>query len=355
MSDAPTPRRGNGRAPDQPLGPDSGLPTAAAVGRNRVVALVLGAGGSAGHAFHSGVLAALADHARWDARDAELIIGTSAGSGVSALLRGGMAPADLYAYQRGGPLSAAGDALRARLPLAPWDSGEVGERRRTPASPRLALRGLLHWPPRPGVSLAGVMPRGARSSQPLGDRHASLHPRWPDRTLWLVAVRVQDGKRIVFGRDDHPPVGVGLAVQASSAVPGFFAPVQVQDTDYVDGGVWSATNADLVNGLGFDAVVVSAPLAGPYDLAALRHQRSARSAARAYHRATLHEELRRVRGAGTPVISFEAGPEHATLLASDAVRSAGGTDIAETAYASVLQRLEADPSLVRLLTPRVPA
>ncbi len=166
---------------------------------------------------------------------------------------------------------------------------------------------------------------------------------------------MKDGKRVVFGRDDHPPLHVGTGVQASSAVPGFFTPVRVGDRDYVDGGVWSATNADLVSGLGFDAVVVSAPLAGPYDLARLRHQLSAQTASRAYHRATLHDELRRVRRAGTPIISFEAGFEHTTLLANSDVRTSGGTDIAETAYASVLQRFETDPSLVELLTPRVPA
>ncbi|MFN0028185.1 MAG: patatin-like phospholipase family protein [Acidimicrobiales bacterium] len=324
-------------------------------GRERVIALVLGAGGSAGHAFHSGVLAALADHGGWDARHAELIIGTSAGSGVSALLRGGMSPADIYAHQRGRALSAEGQEVVDRLPLAPWDSGDIGDHRVLPASAPLALRGLLRWPPRPGVSLTGLLPRGARSSQPLGDRYGALHSRWPDRTLWLVAVRMRDGKRVVFGRDDHPPLNVGTAVQASSAIPGFFTPIRLDNNEYVDGGVWSATNADLVNGLGFDALVVSAPLAGPFDLAALRRQFSARNAARAYHRATLHDELRQVRRAGTPVISFEAGPEHATLLANNNQRAGGGTDIAEAAYASVLQRLETDPSLVELLNPRVPA
>ncbi len=94
--------------------------------RDRLVALVLGAGGSAGHAFHTGVLAALADHAGWDARDAELIIGTSAGSGVSALLRGGLSPADIYAHQRGRPLSAEGDEVVARLPRAPGTAASSG-------------------------------------------------------------------------------------------------------------------------------------------------------------------------------------------------------------------------------------
>ena len=54
------------------------------------IGLVLGAGGAVGHAFHAGVLAALADETGWDAREAEVVVGTSAGSVVGALLRAGM-------------------------------------------------------------------------------------------------------------------------------------------------------------------------------------------------------------------------------------------------------------------------
>ena len=45
---------------------------------------MLGAGGAVGHAFHAGVLAALSDETGWDAGDAEVIVGTSAGSLVGA-------------------------------------------------------------------------------------------------------------------------------------------------------------------------------------------------------------------------------------------------------------------------------
>ena len=61
------------------------------------IGLVLGAGGVVGHAFHAGVLSALAEATDWDARNAELIVGTSAGSVVGSVLRAGLAPADLAA------------------------------------------------------------------------------------------------------------------------------------------------------------------------------------------------------------------------------------------------------------------
>ena len=59
------------------------------------VAVVLGAGGTVGHAFHAGVLAALHHELGWDARHADLVVGTSAGSVVAALLRAGLPAADL--------------------------------------------------------------------------------------------------------------------------------------------------------------------------------------------------------------------------------------------------------------------
>ncbi|MPY93695.1 MAG: patatin-like phospholipase family protein, partial [Acidimicrobiia bacterium] len=56
------------------------------------VALVLGAGGTVGHAYHAGTLAALGELTGWDARHADVVVGTSAGSIVGAMLRAGVGP-----------------------------------------------------------------------------------------------------------------------------------------------------------------------------------------------------------------------------------------------------------------------
>ena len=83
------------------------------------IGLVLGAGGVVGHAFHAGVLAALQEETGWDARRADLIVGTSAGSGVAALLRAGLSPADLLARATDSALSADGARLAARAGAPP--------------------------------------------------------------------------------------------------------------------------------------------------------------------------------------------------------------------------------------------
>ena len=49
---------------------------------------------------------------------------------------------------------------------------------------------------------------------------------------------------MVFGSPRAPAATVADAVAASCTVPWLFAPVQIGDREYVDGGVWSGTNLD---------------------------------------------------------------------------------------------------------------
>ena len=79
------------------------------------VGLVLGAGGVVGQAYQAGVLAALEREAHFDARDADIIVGTSAGSVTGAALRVGVPATDLAASTYGRPTSAQGGALLKRI------------------------------------------------------------------------------------------------------------------------------------------------------------------------------------------------------------------------------------------------
>jgi NTE family protein len=76
----------------------------------------------------------------------------------------------------------------------------------------------------------------------------------------VVAVRRRDGERVVFGRDGDPPADVASAVAASCAIPAYFAPVDIGGVSYVDGGVHSPTNADLLAPCDLDLVVISSPM-----------------------------------------------------------------------------------------------
>src|SRR6185369_6425583 len=89
------------------------------------IGLVLGAGGVVGHAFHAGVLAALTEKTGWDPRAAEVVVGTSAGSVVGALLRAGASAPDLLARATGQPLSREGRLLVERSERAPAPLGPI--------------------------------------------------------------------------------------------------------------------------------------------------------------------------------------------------------------------------------------
>src|SRR5580698_6132600 len=79
------------------------------------IGLVLGAGGVVGQAYQAGVLAALEREAHWDPRDADIIVGTSAGSVTGAALRVGVPASDLAASTYGVPTSRKGGALLQRI------------------------------------------------------------------------------------------------------------------------------------------------------------------------------------------------------------------------------------------------
>lgn len=262
--------------------------------RGRRIGLVLGGGGLTGTAFHAGVIAGLADHG-WDARDAAVVVGTSAGSTSAVLLRSGLPPADFVARMAGEPLSPEGQRVLDGIgPVRAPRS--LGPRARRPASP--ALLGALArrpWAFRPAHLAAGLLPAGTRDVTDSVAGVGSLFEAWPSMPTWIVAVRLADGARVVFGRD--ATASVRDAVSASCAIPGYFAPIRIDGQGYVDGGVWSTHNLDLVADLGLDAVVVSAPMATDTALA-----RDPGNALRVAVRARLDREAARVRRGGTAVV-----------------------------------------------------
>ena len=233
------------------------------------VGLVLGAGGVVGHAYHAGTLATIAEVTGWDPRRAAVIVGTSAGSGVGATLRAGLAAPDFAARITGEPLSAEGAALLKGMERLqpPRMQPQVAARMPLPEAPMLLARDLMApWRFRPGHALAALAPEGRVPTTGMGDRMRRLHrTRWPEEPLWICALRLSDGARVVFGRDASPEPDVGTAVEASSAIPGYFTPVVIDGERYVDGGAHSPTNADLVAGIGLDLVVVVSPMSARTD------------------------------------------------------------------------------------------
>lgn len=276
------------------------------------VGLVLGAGGLTGTAFHAGVLTALADEIGWDAREADVIVGTSAGSTAAALMRSGFPPRDYVPRVAGLAMSAEGAAILGGMPPLVDPPAQAG-RPRGPAAPAL-VRAMARrpWAYRPGVLAAGLLPPGRRQITSTGATFAALFQRWPDEPLWICAVGLADGTRVVFGRDR--PATIADAVSASCAVPGYFEPIVIDSEAFVDGAAYSMLNADLVAGLGLDVVVVSAPMSTTDWVA-----RDAANLTRVPARAQLEREVATVRRSGTRVVVVQPDQQMRAVMGTNSM------------------------------------
>ncbi|WP_406329652.1 patatin-like phospholipase family protein [Streptomyces sp. NBC_00203] len=211
-------------------------------------ALVIGGGGVAGIAWATGVLAGLAD-AGVDVTDADFLLGTSAGSAVSAQITSGVELSALFraqvdpALQRE-ELKAREGALAEVFEFAEKVDAEVTD----PVERRLRM---------------GTMALAAETVTE-AERRAVIEARlpshsWPERDLSVVAVNAATGETRLFDRTS----GVGLvdAVTASCAIPGVWLAVTIGDARYIDGGIRSFTNLDLAAGR--TRTLVIAPMPDP--------------------------------------------------------------------------------------------
>jgi NTE family protein len=207
-------------------------------------ALVLGGGGVAGIAWELGLLSGWAAEGV-DVTDADLVVGTSAGSVVGAQLR---LTGDLQAlYERQllppvGEMNVEFDGVSTMAAFAAAMAGNTGEQ---DARARLGALALT-------VDAVPEAERRAIIERRIGD------PEWPAGKLVITAVDTADGEFLPF--DAASGVRLLDAVTASCAVPGVWPPVTVNGRRLMDGGMRSVTNADLAAGCG--KVLVVTPTRG---------------------------------------------------------------------------------------------
>jgi NTE family protein len=312
------------------------------------IGLVLGAGGVVGQAYQVGVLAALEREAHWDPREADLIVGTSAGSVTGAAIRVGVPASDLAASTYGVPMSRAGGALLKQIipDDSPLPVPSVFSLLRPWNPPSLALIGRTVRRPlafRPEVAAMTLLPRGRVD---ISARARALHEmvgdNWP-KGLWICAARRSDGGRVVFGRDGSPPAALASAVLASCAIPGYFTPITIGGVEYFDGGVHSNTNADVLKTQHLDTVIVISSMSASGGLVAgpdgfLRWS---------VHR-RLEREIAHLEAAGTTVIRLEPGPETRHAMGLWAMAEHRAPRVVEAAYEETRSRILSSPFLTGL-------
>ncbi|MBI1990072.1 MAG: patatin-like phospholipase family protein [Betaproteobacteria bacterium] len=169
------------------------------------IALALGGGAVRGFA-HIGVIKALEAHGIV----VDIIVGTSAGSLVGALYAGGYGGFDL---QRA--------ALQMNdTVIADWS---------------LPDRGFIK-----GEALQNFVNQAVQN-RPLEKLN---------KPFATVATDLQSGEPVVFRTGN-----TGMAVRASSSVPGVFQPVTISGREYVDGGLVSPVPVRAARGMGADLVI----------------------------------------------------------------------------------------------------
>ena len=169
------------------------------------VALVLGGGAARGFA-HIGVIKSL--EAQGIVPD--IVVGTSAGSVVGALYAGGMSGFEMQ-----------------KLALQ-MEEGMVLDW-------TLPNRGVLK-----GEALQAFI------NQKLKNQSIQKLPK----PLGIVATDLQSGEMVLFRQGN-----TGMAVRASSTLPGIFQPVEISGRDYVDGGLTSPVPAQAARTMGADFVI----------------------------------------------------------------------------------------------------
>ncbi len=311
------------------------------------IGLALGGGGITGGAFHAGVISALYSVGGWDARTAEVIIGTSAGSITATSLRVGLPPGDFLKRQTGEAMSPEGTTIIARVGTPNRSFQATSERSLRPANPDL-LKAFARSPGSAhlGKIAAAALPEGTVPTDTIEhNMNALCQNDWPQPHPWITALRLSDGERVIFGQPGSEPLpSIGSAVAASCAIPGYFAPVKIDGDRYVDGGMTSACNADALVGQGLDAVIISAPMAVHSGL-----RFAVDMPWRRVIRRQVDREAAALRADGVDVFLFAPNQRDIEAMGSNPMATGRESSVARTAYQSTTQRIAETGRLMSLL------
>jgi NTE family protein len=341
--------------------------------------LCLCGGGITGAMYEVGCLAALEDFFDgFYACDFDAFVGTSAGSTLAVALAGGLRAARLYRAL----LDPADDFFPLRRQhLLGIDQDEW---RRVVSTVfragKRALATLVASPLETDVwheleRFIDSLPAGLFSLDPYERFLADFMERRSipsdfaslPRPLGLVAYDLDAGERRVFGTPPFLDVPVERATLASSAVPILYAPVRIDDRDYIDGGLGDVAHVDVAVELGAEAVLVINPMVpirtevGTRDIPT-GHGRMKRvrdkglswvynQALRMRSDANLHAGLARYR-AEHPTVQIllqEPDPSDATLFMHSPMNFAARRAILTHAYTTTYQALRVPESATRKL------
>ena len=311
------------------------------------VGLVLGAGGVQGGAWLTGGLDALATATGWDPASADLVVGTSAGSMLAALLAAGVPPWFMVAHSAGETFEGVADASGRPAADADRSGGaafklDPGWPPIGPGSWSLALRTLAR--PRrypPATVISGWLPQGFFSNQPLRDQVRRVVPQgWgPHRGLRVIACDYATGRRVAFGDDGAPPAELADAVAASCAIPGIYRPVTIAGRRYVDGGMYSTSNLDLLRHDELDLVICLNPTSSLHPIRAIDPREWGALIFRGASGRRLGREAKTLRARGTPVVLVQPTGDDLQTMSRNLMSTRKRNDVIAVARRTVAAQL----------------
>ncbi len=331
--------------------------------------LVCAGGGVTGAIYEIGVLAALEERLDgFPLANCDVFVGVSAGSYVGTLVASGVSPSVLFrnaTHPRASDLD--------QLSLFRPNLGEIASRIvSAPVTLAESIRDFYQNRREMTVtdlvaSFAGLLPSGFF----LLDGLESWLSDWlsqPGRTndfralgkkLRVVAVELDTGETRVFGEPGSDAVPISRAVAASCALPGFFRPVRVDGADYIDGGVRKTAHISLALRERCGLVLCVNPIvpvrfSPSRGLFPVRRDQGALAGRGLLpildqvFRLSLHSRLQyglgryRREHPEADIVVFEPKPEELPRLMRNIMRTSGRIRIAEYAYRSTLQKLDAE-------------
>lgn len=226
-----------------------------AAGRSRI-GLALAGGGPLGIIYEIGAVLALSEALEGIHFNAlDVYVGVSAGGAVASSLANGLTPAQLceiFVLNR----SAAFPIDPQRFLRPAW---------RLYAESALAIPGLLIQALQETIqhpydsllvglsNLGRTLPGGLLNNDAIAEFVAKLHSsrgctddfRKLKRKLYIVATNLDTGEAAIFGAPSNDHIPISKAVQATTALPGLFPPVEIDGRFYVDGALKRTLHASV--------------------------------------------------------------------------------------------------------------